>query len=101
MKTLTRYINNRKVEISIRTVDKGARIGVSVSLGWVKKEAEKSYYTISHTIYQDFQKFYLVTDRPKRLTEKFKSDLLNKLDLSLVISDIANHYKSEVKDSAD
>jgi hypothetical protein len=98
MKTLTRYINNRRVEITIRAVDRGNKAGVQASVGWVKAASETgaNYYTIFHAPFQDFSQFYLAQPRPVRLSAQFKSSLVNKLDLSRLMFDIKNFYKAEV-----
>ena len=89
--TLT--INGREAELSLSIMDRGERVSVFATVGFVTDRGN-GYKTVSHAVYSDFARYYNTTDRPKRLTQAFKNRLLDSVYIETVKRDIEAHYNN-------
>ena len=87
--TLT--INGREAELSLSVMDRGTRVAVFATVGFVTDRGN-GYKTVSHAVYSDFAQYYNATDRPKRLTLAFKNKMLNGVDIDTVKRHVEAHY---------
>ena len=88
--TLT--INGREAELSLSIMDRGDRVSVFATVGFIKDHG--GYKTVSHAVYSDFSRYYNTTDRPKRMTQAFKTKMLNGVDIETVKQHVEAHYKN-------
>ena len=88
--TLT--INGREAELSLTVLDRGSRVAVFATVGFITDRGN-GYKTVSHAVYSDFAQFYNAEDRPKRLTQAFKTKMLNGVDIEVVKRDVYDHYR--------
>lgn len=87
--TLT--INGREAELSLSVMDRGERVSVFATVGFITDRGN-GYKTVSHAVYSDFARYYNTTDRPKRLTQAFKTKMLNGVDVETVKRHVEAHY---------
>ena len=87
--TLT--INGREAELSLSVMDRGERVSVFATVGFVTNRGN-GYKTVSHAVYSDFAQYYDTKDRPKRLTQAFKTKMLNGVDIDTVKRHVEAHY---------
>ena len=85
-------INGREAELSLTVLDRGARVYVFATVGFVTVHGN-GCKSVSHAVYSDFAEYYKVTDRPKRLTQAFKNRTLESVDIEAVKRDIDAHYR--------
>ena len=88
--TLT--INGREAELSLSVMERGARVAVFATVGFITSRAN-GYNMVSHAVFEDFAQFYNAEDRPKRLTQAFKTKMLNGVDIEMVKRDVYDHYR--------
>ena len=89
--TLT--INGRGAELSLSILERGSRVAVFATVGFITDRGN-GYKTVSHAVYSDFAQFYNATDRPKRLTQAFKTKMLNGVDIDTVKRHVEAHYNN-------
>lgn len=89
--TLT--INGREAELDISVMDRGDRVAIFATVGFVTDRGN-GYKTVSHAVYSDFAQFYNATDRPKRLTQAFKNKMINGVDIDTVKRHVEAHYNN-------
>ena len=89
--TLT--INGREAELSLSVMDRGTRVAVFATVGFITDRGN-GYKTVSHAVYSDFAQYYNATDRPKRLTQAFKTKMLNGVDIDTVKHHVEAHYNN-------
>ena len=87
--TLT--INGREAELSLSIIERSARVAVFATVGFITEHGG-GYRTVSHAVYSDFAEYYNATDRPKRLTQAFKTKMLNGVDIDMVKRHVEAHY---------
>ena len=85
-------INGREAELSLSIMDRGDRVSVFATVGFIKDHG--GYKTVSHAIYSDFTRYYNTTDRPKRITQAFKNRLLDSVYIETVKRDVYDHYNA-------
>ena len=85
-------INGREAELSLSILERGDRVAVFASVGFITTRGN-GYKTVSHAVHSDFAKTYNTTDRPKRLTQAFKTKMLNGVDIDTVKQHVEAHYK--------
>ena len=86
-------INGREAELSLSFIERDSRVAVFATVGFVADRGN-GYKTVSHAVYSDFAQFYNATDRPKRLTQAFKTKMLNGVDIDTVKRHVEAHYKN-------
>ena len=86
-------INGREAELSLSVMDRGERVSVFATVGFVTDRGN-GYKTVSHAVFSDFAQYYDTTDRPKRLTQAFKNKMLNGVDIDTVKRHIEAHYNT-------
>lgn len=89
--TLT--INGREAELSLSVMDRGERVSVFATVGFITDRGN-GYKTVSHAIYSDFARYYDTTDRPKRMTQAFKNKMINGVDIETVKRHVYDHYNT-------
>ena len=89
--TLT--INGREAELSLSIIERGSLVAVLATVGFIT-DSGNGYKTVSHAVYSDFAKTYNVTDRPKRLTQAFKTKMINDVDIDTVKRHVEAHYNN-------
>ena len=88
--TLT--INGREAELSLSIIERDSRVAVFATVGFVTDR--NGYKTVSHAVYSDFAQFYNATERPKRLTQAFKTKMINGVDIDTVKRHVEAHYNN-------
>ena len=89
--TLT--INDREAELSLSIIERDSRVAVFATVGFITDRGN-GYKTVSHAVYSDFAQYYNATDRPKRLTQAFKTKMLNGVDIDTVKRHVYDHYNT-------
>ena len=89
--TLT--INGREAELSLSIIERGERVAVFATVGFITDRGN-GYKTVSHAVYSDFARYYNTTDRPKRMTQAFKTKMLNGVDIDTVKRHVYDHYNT-------
>ena len=89
----TLSINGREAELSLSVMDRGDRVSVFATVGFIKEHCN-GYKTVSHAVYSDFARYYNTTDRPKRMTQAFKNRLLDSVYIDTVKRDVYDHYNT-------
>ena len=89
----TLSINGREAELSLSFMERGDRVAVFATVGFVRHSGN-GYKTVSHAVYSDFAQFFNATDRPKRLTQAFKNKMINGVDIDTVKRHVEAHYNN-------
>lgn len=84
-------INGREAELSLSIIERNSLLAVLATVGFIT-DSGNGYKTVSHAVYSDFAKTYNVTERPKRLTQAFKTKMLNGVDIETVKHHVEAHY---------
>ena len=87
----TLSINGREAELSLSILERDNRLAVFATVGFITTRGN-GYKTVSHAMYSDFAQTYNATDRPKRLTQAFKTKMLNGVDIETVKQHVEAHY---------
>ena len=74
-------------------MDRGERVSVFATVGFITDRGN-GYKTVSHAVYSDFARYYNTTDRPKRLTQAFKTKMINDVDIDTVKRHVEAHYNN-------
>ena len=90
-RTLQIEVNGRQAELRLLISDNHGKIGVYASVGFVTV-TEDGYSYVSHIIRQDFARIYNNQPRPARVTAKFKTTLLESVDIEKVMADVLDFY---------
>ena len=86
-------INGREAELSLSIIERDSRVAVFAQVGFITGHGN-GYKTVSHAVYSDFAQYYNATDRPKRLTQAFKTKMLNGVDIDTVKHHVEAHYNN-------
>ena len=92
MKTVL-SINGREAELSLSIIERDSRVAVFATVGFITDRGN-GYKTVSHAVYSDFAQFYNATDRPKRLTQAFKTKMVKGVDIDTVKHHVEVHYNN-------
>ena len=84
-------INGREAELSLSVLDRGYRVAVFATVGFITARRGE-YKMVRHEVYSDFAEYYNAEERPKRLTQAFKTKMLNGVDIETVKRDVYDHY---------
>ena len=86
-------INGREAELSLSFIERGDRVAIFATVGFITDRGN-GYKTVSHAVHEDFAQCYNATDRPKRLTQAFKTKMINGVDIDTVKRHVEAHYNS-------
>ena len=86
-------INGRDAELSLSIIERDSRVAVFATVGFITDHGN-GYKTVSHAVHSDFAQCYNATDRPKRLTQAFKTKMLNGVDIDTVKHHVEAHYNN-------
>ena len=86
-------INGREAELDLSVIERGERVAVFATVGFITARRGE-YKMVRHEVYSDFAQFYNAEDRPKRLTQAFKTKMLNGVDIETVKQHVEAHYKN-------